>query len=65
MAIASAPPTAQIVLQRPIDPARDHVRGGNKSSGVISVVVYGDYLSPCCRRLRLVIARQRRDRGGV
>jgi NhaA family Na+:H+ antiporter len=53
------------VLQRPIDPARDHVRGGNKSSGVISVVVYGDYLSPCCRRLRLVIARQRRDRGGV
>jgi NhaA family Na+:H+ antiporter len=63
MAIASAPPIAQLVLQRPIDPARDHVRGGNKSNGVISVVVYGDYLCPYCRRLRLVIARLRQALG--
>ncbi|SEF13370.1 sodium/proton antiporter, NhaA family [Rhizobiales bacterium GAS191] len=63
MAIESASPTAQSRLQRPVDQARDHVRGGNKFNGVISVVVYGDYLCPYCRRLRLVIARLRQALG--
>jgi hypothetical protein len=56
MANESASLITQSRLQRPVGRARDHVRGGNTSSGVISVVVYGDYLCPYCRRLRLVIA---------
>jgi NhaA family Na+:H+ antiporter len=63
MAIASASHTALSRLQRAVDRERDHVRGGNKSNGVISVVVYGDYLCPYCRRLRLVIARLRQALG--
>ena len=63
MANESAPPIAQSSLQRAVDRARDHVRGGNTSSGVVSVVVYGDYLCPYCRRLRLVIARLRQALG--
>jgi NhaA family Na+:H+ antiporter len=63
MANESAPPIAQSSLQRPVDRTRDHVRGGNTSSGVVSVVVYGDYLCPYCRRLRLVIARLRQALG--
>jgi NhaA family Na+:H+ antiporter len=63
MANESASPAAQSRLQRPVDRARDHVRGGNRSNGVISVVVYGDYLCPYCRRLRLVIARLRQALG--
>ena len=46
-----------------MDRARDHVRGGNRPNDVISVVVYGDYLCPFCRRLRLVIARLRQVLG--
>jgi hypothetical protein len=53
----------RLFLQRPIDPARDHVRGGNKSNGIISVVVYGDYLCPYCRRLPFVLARLRQVLG--
>ena len=45
-------------LQRAVDRARDHVRGGNAPS-VVELVVYGDYLCPYCRRLRLIIARLR------
>ena len=50
-------------LQRPVDRTRDHVRGGNASSGVISVVVYGDFLCPYCRRLVHVVARLREALG--
>lgn len=46
-------------LQRAIDPDRDHVRGGQASDGVVSLVLYGDYLCPYCRRLRNVILRLR------
>jgi Na+:H+ antiporter, NhaA family len=63
MANESASLPAQSSLERPVDPARDHVRGGNALSGVVSVVVYGDFLCPYCRRLRLVIARLRRTLG--
>ena len=45
-------------LQRPIDRARDHVRGGS-AKDAIQVVLYGDYLCPYCRRLRLILARLR------
>jgi NhaA family Na+:H+ antiporter len=51
-------------LLRAVDPARDHVRGGDAPSGVITLVVYSDYLCPYCRRLRAVIARLRKALGG-
>jgi Na+:H+ antiporter, NhaA family len=57
MAKRGAPASTQARLLRPVDRARDHVRGGNVASDVITVVVYGDYLCPYCRRLRFVIAR--------
>src|ERR1700726_4446029 len=50
-------------LLRPIDPNRDHVRGGSAPDDIISVVVYGDYLCPYCRRLRHVLARLRQALG--
>jgi NhaA family Na+:H+ antiporter len=46
-------------LQRAVDRARDHVRGGKDRRDVVEVVVYGDYLCPYCRTLRHVIARLR------
>jgi len=45
-------------LQRPLDPRRDHVRGGGVADGV-SVVAYSDFLCPYCRRLRQVTKRLR------
>lgn len=45
-------------LQRPIDAARDHVRGGGPEDEV-RIVVYGDFLCPYCRRLRHVLQRLR------
>lgn len=50
-------------LQRPVDPARDHVRGGTAPSGVVTIVVYGDYLCPYCRRVRIILARLRETLG--
>ena len=52
----------QSTLLRPVERARDHVRGGDAANRV-EVVVYGDYLCPYCRRLRLIIARLRRALG--
>ena len=46
-------------LLRAVDPARDHVRGGDSAERVVSIVVYGDFLCPYCRRLRHVLARLR------
>ncbi|MCG6857100.1 MAG: Na+/H+ antiporter NhaA [Salaquimonas sp.] len=46
-----------------MDSTRDHVRGGTAARGVVTVVVYGDYLCPYCRRLRFVIARLREALG--
>lgn len=63
MANENASASRVSALQRPVQRPRDHVRGGNVRSGVISVVVYGDYLCPYCRRLRLVIARLREALG--
>src|ERR1700680_2591447 len=41
----------------------DHVRGGNTPEGTVGVVLYGDFLCPYCRRLRLVLARLRNVMG--
>jgi len=48
---------------RPIDPRRDHTRGGKAHSGRVAVVVYGDYLCPYCRRLGEVLQRLRHTLG--
>src|SRR5258705_13067673 len=50
-------------LLRGIDPGRDHIRGGSAPAGIVSVVVYGDFLCPYCRRLRHVLARLRQALG--
>src|SRR5215468_5602917 len=56
-------PAAAFRLQRPVDFARDHVRGGGTTEGVVNVVLYGDYLCPYCRRLRPVLERLRQALG--
>src|SRR5215471_11165654 len=45
-------------LQRPVDRARDHVRGGGVPD-VVTVVAYADLLCPYCQRLRRVLLRVR------
>ncbi|MGH8172410.1 MAG: Na+/H+ antiporter NhaA, partial [Rhodanobacteraceae bacterium] len=49
----------RVTLQRPVDPDRDHIRGGGAPEGVVSLVLYGDFLCPYCRRLRAVLLRLR------
>jgi Na+:H+ antiporter, NhaA family len=46
-------------LLRPIDLGRDHIRGGRGATRKITMVLYGDYLCPYCRRLREVLERLR------
>jgi NhaA family Na+:H+ antiporter len=46
-------------LVHPLDETRDHVRGGDLTGRVVSVVQYGDFLCPYCRRLHAVLARLR------
>src|SRR5690348_13426878 len=60
---AGVVPGAALRLRRDVDPARDHVRGGHASQDVVSVVLYGDYLCPYCRRLRPVLERLRHALG--
>ena len=50
-------------LLRPIDRKRDHVRGGGARSRRVTVVLYGDYLCPYCRRLRVVLEKLRQTLG--
>jgi NhaA family Na+:H+ antiporter len=50
------------MLERRVDRARDHVRGG-ADPGAVSLILYADYLCPYCRRLRPVIARLRQALG--
>jgi NhaA family Na+:H+ antiporter len=59
----SVAPGVAVRLQQPIDRARDHVRGGSARVGVVTIVLYGDYLCPYCRRLRHVLARLREALG--
>ena len=55
--------TASRRLLRPPDGRRDHVRGGAVKRGRATVLIYGDYLCPYCRRLRLVMERLRKALG--
>ncbi len=50
-------------LLGPIDFRRDHARGDDARNGRMTVLVYGDYLCPYCRRLRQVLDRLRRVLG--
>lgn len=50
-------------LQTRIDPKRDHLRGGTPGKDVVSVVLYGDFLCPYCRRLRPILVRLRQALG--
>src|ERR1700687_4681520 len=59
--MASEPASSKLL--RAIDRSRDHVRGGSARGGIVSVVVYGDYLCPYCRRLGHVLARLRQALG--
>src|SRR5262245_52272503 len=63
MASETAPTGAALRLQRAIDGSRDHIRGGAAKDGVVSIVLYGDYLCPYCQRLRHVFARLRQALG--
>ena len=53
----------QLTLQRPVDLARDHVSGDGARRDGVTLLIYGDYLCPYCRRLRGVIARLRQALG--
>jgi NhaA family Na+:H+ antiporter len=55
-------PASTFRLQRVVDPARDHVRGDGGEDAV-TVVSYGDFLCPYCRRLIPVLARLREALG--
>src|SRR5258705_9254580 len=46
----------------PVDRTRDHVRGGT-AEGTVTVVAYGDFLCPYCRRLTQVMRRIRNALG--
>jgi len=59
---SSASGAPEVRLRRPIDPARDHIRGGGVSD-TIAVVVYADLLCPYCQRLRRVMLRIREALG--
>ncbi|HSM94773.1 MAG TPA: Na+/H+ antiporter NhaA [Rhizomicrobium sp.] len=50
-------------LGRPIQAARDHVRGGNAQDRVVRIVSYSDFLCPFCRRFRNVLLNLRQAFG--
>ncbi|HEX3432254.1 MAG TPA: Na+/H+ antiporter NhaA [Rhizomicrobium sp.] len=52
-------PSDRLWLRHPIDPGRDHIRGNLAAADAVTVVLYGDYLCPYCRRLRPVMLQLR------
>ncbi|HTV50433.1 MAG TPA: Na+/H+ antiporter NhaA [Steroidobacteraceae bacterium] len=46
-------------LLRPLDRARDHIRGGERTDRPLTLLFFGDYLCPYCRRLGQVLERLR------
>lgn len=56
-------PSDRLWLQHPVDETRDHVRGNLKAPAAVTVVLYGDYLCPYCRRLRPVMLQLREKLG--
>ena len=61
--VAAASSAIAFKLQRPVDPASDHLRGGMPGKDVVTVVLYGDFLCPYCRRLRPIMIRLRQALG--
>ena len=53
---------AELRLRYPVNPSRDHVRGGSGPDRV-SMVIYADYLCPYCRGLRPVLVQLREALG--
>src|SRR5690242_3823654 len=49
--------SGNVKLLHAVEPEHDHVRGADLSAGAVSVVYYGDFLCPYCRRLREVLLR--------
>src|SRR5437763_16164456 len=49
-------------LLHPVDPARDHMRGGGVPD-TVRIVAYADLLCPYCQRLRQVMLRLREALG--
>lgn len=56
-------PTDRLWLHHPVDARRDHVRGNPALPDAVTVVLYGDYLCPYCRRLRPVMLQLRETLG--
>jgi NhaA family Na+:H+ antiporter len=56
-------PSGQLWLQHSVAEGRDHIRGDLAAPNAVTIVLYGDYLCPYCRRLRPVIL-QLRERVG-
>ena len=50
-------------LLRPIDPQLDHIQGAGAAARALTILIYGDYLCPYCRRLRHVLDRLRHALG--
>ena len=50
-------------LLRPTDARRDHIRGGVAGGRRKTLLIYGDYLCPYCRRLKSVMDRLRKSLG--
>ena len=55
--------SGNVKLIHAVDAERDHVRGADLSEGAVSIVYYGDFLCPYCRRLREVLLRLRESIG--
>jgi NhaA family Na+:H+ antiporter len=55
-------PSDRLWLKHPIED-RDHIRGNPAADGAVSIVLYGDYLCPYCRRLRPVMLQLRERLG--
>ena len=56
-------PADEARLQRPAESHRDHVRGGDVDQGAATLLIYGDYFCPYCRRLTGVLTRLRQAMG--
>ena len=61
--MAEETPADRLWLQHPVDAKRDHIRGDPAAPGAVTVVLYGDYLCPYCRRLRPIMVRLRQALG--
>src|SRR4051794_1918904 len=61
--MADEAPSDRLWLQHPVEPGRDHIRGDLAAPNAATIVLYGDYLCPYCRRLRPLLL-QLRDKLG-